>query len=74
VSDPVNAQRKDLFGYGTVATISGMRGRRQGELALVVEGIQRFKVERFTQFTPYIECEGTFLEEDGKQFLAFCKA
>jgi ATP-dependent Lon protease len=57
---------KDLFVYGTTVKITGVQGRRQSELKLVVEGLQRFRVERFTQFKPYVECEVTVVQEEGK--------
>ena len=43
--DRSQVKRDDLFSYGTVAKISGVQGRGKGELALVVEGIGRFRVE-----------------------------
>ena len=65
--DPGRIQDEgDLFGYGCIAKISGVQGRRPGELALVVEGVRRFRVERFTQFKPYLECEITPLGEESK--------
>ena len=66
-SNPSGAGEKDLFGYGTVARISGVQGRRPAELALIVEGVRRFRVERFTQFKPYIECQVTPLGEESER-------
>jgi ATP-dependent Lon protease len=63
-NNPSGAEAKDLFGYGVIAKIAGVQGRRPGELALVVEGTRRFRVERFTQFKPYMECEVTPLGEE----------
>ncbi|MCJ1283301.1 hypothetical protein MMC26_002629 [Xylographa opegraphella] len=63
-ANPGRAGEKDLFEYGTVAKISGVQGRRPGELALVVEGLRRFRIERFTQFKPYMEAEVVYLDED----------
>jgi ATP-dependent Lon protease len=57
---------KDLFLYGTVAKICGLQGRKRGDWKLVVEGLRRFRVERFTQFKPYVECEVTLLGEERK--------
>ena len=57
---------RDLFAYGVTAKISGVQGRRQSELRLVVEGLRRFRVERFTQFKPYVECEVTLLGEESQ--------
>lgn len=54
-SDPVLAKNKDLFGFGCVAKVSGVQGRRQGELALVVEGLDRFRIENILQEKPYFE-------------------
>lgn len=64
-TNPSKADEKDLFLYGTVAKISGVQGRRPGELALIVEGVRRFRIERFTQFKPYMEAEVIYLEDDG---------
>lgn len=63
-SDPSDVKAEDLFMYGTVAKISGVIGRRPGELSLMVEGTRRFRAERFTQFKPYTECEVTFIGEE----------
>lgn len=52
---PVQAKKENLFGYGTVAKVSGVQGRNRGELSLVVEGISRFRVEKVTQERPYFE-------------------
>ena len=60
-----NIKEDDLFGYGVIAKVSGARGRRPKDLALVVEGLRRFRVERYTQFNPFIECEATALGEEG---------
>lgn len=56
-NDPVNATRKDIFGYACVAKVSGVQGRRQGELSLVVEGLERVKVREVLQDRPYFEGE-----------------
>lgn len=53
--DPAQARKPDLFQYGTVARVTGVQGRRAGELMLVVEGISRFKVETFVRQRPYFE-------------------
>ena len=63
--DPGKASERDLFAYGVTAKIAGVQGRRQSDLRLVVEGLRRFRVERFTQFRPYVECEVTMLGEEG---------
>ncbi|CAI6342268.1 unnamed protein product [Periconia digitata] len=53
--DPVHATRRDVFGYACVAKVSGVQGRRQGELSLVVEGLERVKVVDVVQERPYFE-------------------
>jgi ATP-dependent Lon protease len=65
-SDPVNATRKDVFGYACVAKISGVQGRRQGELSLVVEGLERVRVVGVVQDRPYFEGELESVEEFGE--------
>ena len=65
-SNPGDVEEKDIFLYGTIAKISGVQGRRPGELALVVEGSRRFKVERFVKSKPYVECEVTPLAEESE--------
>ncbi|KAF2467702.1 ATP-dependent protease La [Lindgomyces ingoldianus] len=56
-TDPVNATKKDVFGYACVAKVSGVQGRRQGELSLVVEGLERVEVLDVVQERPYFEGE-----------------
>lgn len=62
---PGDADHRDLFMYGTVAKISGVQGRRANDLSLIVEGIRRFRIDRFTQMRPYFEAEVMFLDEEG---------
>lgn len=64
--NPGKAERGNLFAYGTVAKISGVQGRRPGELALIVEGVRRFKIYNITQDKPYFEAVVTYHDEDGK--------
>jgi ATP-dependent Lon protease len=64
-TDPVNATKKDVFGYACVARISGVQGRRQGELSLVVEGLERVRVVDVVQDRPYFEGELEAVEEFG---------
>ncbi|KAH7063473.1 Lon protease C-terminal proteolytic domain-containing protein [Macrophomina phaseolina] len=64
VKDPVHATKDDLFSYGTVAKVSGVQGRGQGELSLLVEGISRFKVQNVIQERPYFEAELVHLEDE----------
>ncbi|KAJ4301690.1 hypothetical protein N0V90_003783 [Kalmusia sp. IMI 367209] len=62
-TDPVNATKKDVFGYACVAKVSGVQGRRQGELSLVVEGLERVRVVDVVQDRPYFEGELEAVEE-----------
>jgi ATP-dependent Lon protease len=52
---PAAASKGDLFRLGCIAKVSGVQGRRQGELSLVVEGMERCRVERFVRERPYFE-------------------
>ena len=64
--NPGKANKNDLFNYGTMAKISGVTGRRAGELALIVEGVKRFKINSITQEGPFLEADVTYLDEEGK--------
>ncbi|CCU75341.1 ATP-dependent protease La 1/Lon protease/ATP-dependent protease La [Blumeria hordei DH14] len=55
--NPVNATTEDLFEYGVAARISGVEGRRTGEVAVLVEGIVRVKIERLTKQRPFFEAD-----------------
>lgn len=62
-SDPVNATRKDIYGYGCIAKVSGVQGRRQGDLSLVVEGLERVEIVDIVQERPYFEGELRSVDE-----------
>lgn len=62
--NPSNASKNDLFGYGVAAKISGVEGRGTGEFALLVEGVARVKIEKFTQESPFFEAEVTYMHDD----------
>ncbi|PNS18326.1 hypothetical protein CAC42_6143 [Sphaceloma murrayae] len=62
-ADPAQATARDLFKYGTLAKVSGVQGRRRGELALVVEGVSRFTVENIVKEKPYFEAQVSVHEE-----------
>jgi ATP-dependent Lon protease len=70
-SDPVNATRRDVFGYACVAKVSGVQGRRQGELSLVVEGLERVRVVDVVQERPYFEGELEMVEEFGELYTLY---
>lgn len=61
--DPMQAGAKDVFGWGCVARVSGVQGRRPGELSLVVEGLERVRIVEVVQERPYFEGELESVEE-----------
>lgn len=68
-SDPIQATKKDVFGYACVAKVSGVQGRRQGDLSLVVEGLERVRVVDVVQERPYFEGELAAVDELGRFLL-----
>lgn len=52
-----NVKPEELFGFGTLAKVTGVQGRVQGELSLIVEGLSRFRVERILKERPYFEAQ-----------------
>jgi ATP-dependent Lon protease len=64
-SDPMQATKKDIYGWACVAKVTGVQGRRQGELGLVVEGLERVQVVDVVQERPYFEGELVAVEEYG---------
>ena len=64
-SDPMLATKKDIYGWACVAKVSGVQGRRQGDLSLVVEGLERVRVLDVVQERPYFEGELGVVEEYG---------
>ncbi|KAJ4368062.1 hypothetical protein N0V83_006417 [Neocucurbitaria cava] len=62
-NDPIQATKKDVFGYACVAKVSGVQGRRQGDLSLVVEGLERVRVVDVVQERPYFEGELAAVDE-----------
>ena len=61
---PNKAKKDDIFGFGTLAKIVGVQGSPGQESYLLVEGLQRFKVEKITHERPYFEAEVHFFEEE----------
>ncbi|RDW80686.1 Lon protease-like protein [Coleophoma crateriformis] len=59
-----SATKEDLFGYGCAAKISGVEGRGTGEFALLVEGVARIRIGRYTQERPFFEAEVTYEYDD----------
>jgi len=62
--EPAQAKANDLYNYGTLARVSGVQGRGRGELALVVEGISRIRLDKITQEKSYIEAQVEVYEEE----------
>ena len=60
-----NAAEKDLFSFGTVAKISGVQARGTNELALILKGVRRFRIQEITQTKPFFEARIALLDEDG---------
>ena len=64
-ADMNDLDHRQLFMFGTVAKISGVQGRRADDLSLIVEGVRRFRIDRFTQMRPYFEAEVALLNDEG---------
>ena len=65
--DFASLRKEDLFGYGVAAKISGVEGRGTGEFALLVEGVERIKVERVKERreSGFLEGEVIYCHEKG---------
>lgn len=63
-TDPALAGKPDLFMYGTMARVTGVQGKRPGELSLMVEGISRFRIEKFVRERPYFEAKVALHEDE----------
>lgn len=59
-----SVRKGDLFGYGTLAKITGVQGTRS-ELILTVQGVSRFKINRITKIQPFFEAKVTHFDENG---------
>lgn len=62
--DPGKARKKDLYGYGTLAKIIGVQGNSNSDPYLLVEGLQRFKIDKIRHEKPHFEAEVTFYEDE----------
>ncbi|KAK1060284.1 hypothetical protein LTR74_012004 [Friedmanniomyces endolithicus] len=62
-TDPSQARKLDLFQYGVLARVTGVQGRREGQLTLVVEGVSRFRTDKIIRERPYFEARVTVHEE-----------
>ncbi len=64
--NPSKATKDDLFNYGTLAKIIGVQSQPSSDPYILVEGVQRFRVDKILQERPYFEAEATFFEDEGK--------
>lgn len=62
--NPSSASKDDMFAYGVAAKISGVEGRGTGEFALLVEGVARVRIDKFTQERPFFIADAVY-EYDG---------
>lgn len=60
---PDPARNRSLYHVGTAAKIRWFGGKGVEELALVVEGVRRFRVEGITQESPFLKAKVTY--DDG---------
>ncbi len=60
-------KKDDMFHYGVLAKISGIRGGKAGDLALVVEGESRIKLDDIIQDRPYFEAHVTIFRDQGQR-------
>ncbi|KAI9801802.1 MAG: hypothetical protein M1825_003175 [Sarcosagium campestre] len=58
--EPDHATKDDLFSFGTAAKVMTIEGKGTGELAIVVEGLRRFRIEAFTQEQPFLRAQVTY--------------
>ncbi|RMZ87199.1 hypothetical protein DV736_g5576, partial [Chaetothyriales sp. CBS 134916] len=56
--------KEDLFTFGTLAKIAGVQAAPGHEAYLIVEGLQRFRIDKVVHERPYFEAEVTFYEEE----------
>lgn len=64
--NPAKATKDDLFSYGTLAKIVGVQTQPRSEPYILVEGVQRFRINEISQERPYFEGEVTFYDDEGK--------
>jgi ATP-dependent Lon protease len=62
--DPIHAKKEDLFAFGCLAKISGVQGRSENRLSLIVEGITRIEIGKIEQERPYFRGGCTPIEEE----------
>lgn len=56
-------QFEDLFSVGVIVQIDSLNERPDGHLGLTVRGLQRFRLESFVAYEPYLAANYTLLED-----------
>ncbi|KAL1846407.1 hypothetical protein VTK73DRAFT_291 [Phialemonium thermophilum] len=64
-SDVGKASASELFSWGVSAKLLGVEGRGTGEVALLVEGVTRIKIDKIQSEKPYFEAKVTYFEDQG---------
>jgi len=71
--NPSKATKDDLFSYGTLAKIVNVQGQPGQDPYIVVEGIQRFRINQVSQERPYFEAEVVFYDDGGTFYASYQK-
>ena len=61
--DPVQARASEIFDYGVVGRVTDVRGRPPGEVQLVIEASNRFKIQEMIRDTPFLEARVAVYED-----------
>lgn len=65
VIDAGQARKEDLYRHGTVGKVIGVQRRVYAEPSLLVQGVQRFTIQRVLKERPFFEAEVTMHDEQG---------
>ena len=63
--DAGQARKEDLYQYGTVGKVIGVQRRAYSEPSLVVQGMQRFTINRVLKERPFFEAETLVHDDQG---------
>lgn len=72
VIDAGQARKEDLYHYGTVGKVIGVQRRVYSEPSLLVQGVQRFTIQRVLKERPFFEAEVTMHDEQGTPDTCTC--
>ncbi|OJJ50924.1 hypothetical protein ASPZODRAFT_138048 [Penicilliopsis zonata CBS 506.65] len=61
--DAGEARKEDLFRFGTLGKVTGVQRRAFAEPLLLIQGMERFTVDRIVQEEPFFEAEVTFHDD-----------